>query len=156
MDLRINEYAILLLFPGSGPGETCEVFLGVVDVASGEAQEVTAQVEAVLLSWMPDRAWSAQKVVAFAVDGASNLGMCGATARRAVNVSAMEHNVFAMHLKWLSLLTPLGEPCHVVQRKLGPALEAAGQVHGDYLAAVGRQRALCNGARRWKDLERFV
>ena len=53
----------------------------------------------------------------------------------------------AMLVKWLCLLTPLGEPCHVVQRKLGHALEAAGQVHGDYLAAVGRQRALYNGAR---------
>ena len=30
---RINEYAILLLFPGTGPGGMCEVFLGVVDVA---------------------------------------------------------------------------------------------------------------------------
>ena len=153
---RINEYAILLLFPGIGPGGMCEVFLAVVDVASGEAQEVTAQVEAVLLSWMPDRAWWAQKVVAFAVDGASNLGVRGATARQAVDVSAMEHNVFAMLVKWLSLLTPLGEPCHVVQRKLGLALEAAGQVHGDYLAAVGRQRALYNGARQWKDFERCV
>ena len=91
------------------------MFLGVVDVASGEAQEVTAQVEAVLLSWMPDRAWWAQKVVAFAADGASNLGVRGATARQAVDVSAMEHNVFAMLVKWLCLLTPLGEPCHVVQ-----------------------------------------
>ena len=75
--------------------------------------------EAVLPSWMPDRAWWAQKVVAFAVDGASNLGARPATAQQAVDVSAMEHNVFAMLLKWLSLLTPLGEPCHVVQRKLG-------------------------------------
>ena len=64
--------------------------------------------------------------------------------------------MFAMLVKCLSLLTPLGEPCHVVQRKLGLALEAAGQVHGDYLAAVGRQRALCNGARQWKDTERCV
>ena len=132
------------------------MFLGVVDVASEDAQEVTAQVEVVLLFWMPDRAWWAQKVAAFAVDGASNLGVRGATARQAVDVSAMEHNVFAMLVKWLSLLTPLGEPCHVVQRKLGLALEAAGQVHGDYLAAVGRQRALYNGARQWKDLQRCV
>ena len=62
---RINEYAIVLLFPGTGPGGMCEVFLGVVDVASGEAQEVTAQVEAVLLSWMPDRAWWAHKGCGF-------------------------------------------------------------------------------------------
>ena len=81
------------------------------------------------------------------MDGASNLGVRGATARQVVDVSAMEHNVFAMLVKWLCLLTPLGEPCHVVQRKLGHALEAAGQVHGGYLAAVGRPRALYNGAR---------
>ena len=68
----------------------------------------------------------------------------------------MEHNVFDMLVKWLSLLTSLGEPCHVVPRKLGLALEAAGQVHGDYLADVGRQRALYNGARQWKDLKRCV
>ena len=153
---HIDEYAILLLFPGPGPGGMCEVFFGVVDVASGEAQEVTAQVEVVLLSWMPDPAWWPQTVVAFGVDGASNLGVRGATARQAVDVSAMEHNVFAMLVKWLSLLTPLGEPCHVVRRKLGLALEATGQVHGDYLAAMGRQRALYNGARQGKDLERCV
>ena len=153
---RINQYAILLLFPCTGLGGMCELFLGVVDVASGEAQEVTAQVEAVLLSRMPDRARGAQKVVAFAVDGASNLGVRGAIARQAVDVSAMEHNVFAMLVKSLCLLSPLGEPCHVAQRKLGHALEAAGQVHGDYLAAVGRQRALYNDARQWKDLERCV
>ena len=117
---------------------------------------MTAQVEAVLLSWLRDRAWWAQKVVAFAVDGASNLGVCRATAPQAVDVSAMEHNVFATLVKWLCLLTPLGEPCDVVQCKLGHALEVAGQVHGDYLAAVGRQRALYNGARQWKDLERCV
>ena len=105
---------------------------------------------------MPNRAWWAQKVVAFAVDGASNLGVRGAAARQGVDVSAMEHNVVAMLVQWLSLLTPLGEPCHVVQRKLGLALEAAGQVHGDYLAAVGGQRGLYNGARQWRDLERCV
>ena len=138
---RINEYAILLFFPGTGPGGMCEVFLGVVDVASGEAHEVTAQVEAVLLSLMPYRAWWAQKVVALAVDGASNLGVRGATARQAIAVSTMEHNVFDMLVKWLFFLTPIGEPCHVVQRKLGD---------------VGRQRALYNGARQWKDLERCV
>ena len=152
----ITEYAILLLFLATGPGGMCEVFLDVVDVASGEAYEVTAQVEVVLQSWIRDRAYRAQKIVAFAVDGASNLGVCGATARQAVDVSAMEHNVFAMLVKWLSLLTALGEQCHVVQRKLGLALEAAGQVHGDYLAAVGRQPALYNGARQWKVLERCV
>ena len=41
--------------------------------------------EAVLLSWMLDRAWWAQKVMAaFAVDVASNFGVRGATARQAV------------------------------------------------------------------------
>ena len=153
---RINEYAIMLLFLGTRQAGMCEVFLGVVDVVRGEAQEVTAQVEAVLLSWMPDRAWWAQKVVVFALDGASNLGVRGATARQAVDVSAMEYNTFAMLVKWLSLLAPPGEPCHVVQRKLGLAFEAAGQMHGDYPAAVRRQRALYNGARQWKDLGRCV
>ena len=28
---RVNEYAILLVFPGTGPGGMCEVFLGMVD-----------------------------------------------------------------------------------------------------------------------------
>ena len=153
---HITKSAILLLFPSTGPGGMCEVFLGVVDVASREAHKVTAEVETVLLSWMPDRAWWAQKFVAFAVVGACNLGLRGATARQALDVPAMEHNVFAMLVKWLCLLTPLGEPCHVVQRKLVLALEAAGQVHGDYLAAVGRQRALYNGARQRKDLQRCV
>ena len=92
--------------------------------------------------------------MAFAVDAASILGVLGDTAGQAVDMSATEHNVFAMLVKWLCVVTPVGEPCHVVQRKLGPPLWAAGQVHGDYLAAVGRQRALGNGARQWNDLER--
>ena len=37
---RINEYAILLVFPGAGPAGMCEVFLGMVDVACGDAQEM--------------------------------------------------------------------------------------------------------------------
>ena len=37
---RINEYAILLVFPGIGPGGMCEMFLGMVDVACG-AREMT-------------------------------------------------------------------------------------------------------------------
>ena len=48
---RINEYAILLLFPSTGPGGMCEVFLGVVDVASGEAQEVTAPAMGIVTQW---------------------------------------------------------------------------------------------------------
>ena len=34
---HINEYAILLVFLGTGPGGMCEVFLGMVDVACGDA-----------------------------------------------------------------------------------------------------------------------
>ena len=37
---RINEYAIPLIFPGTGPGGMCEVFLGMVDVACGDAEEI--------------------------------------------------------------------------------------------------------------------
>ena len=47
---RVNEYAILLIFPGTGPGGMCEVFLGVVDVACGDAHEIATQLECVLLS----------------------------------------------------------------------------------------------------------
>ena len=47
---RVNEYAILLLFPGNGPAGMCEVFLGMVDVACGDAQEIATQLECVLLS----------------------------------------------------------------------------------------------------------
>ena len=57
---------------------------------------------------------------------------------------------------WLVLMTPLGEPCHVLQRKLGHALEAVGPTHADYMAAVDRQRALCNRARQWKELQKCV
>ena len=57
---------------------------------------------------------------------------------------------------WLVLMTPLGEPCHVLQRKLGHALEAAGPTYADYIAAVDRQRALYNGARQWKELQKCV
>ena len=87
------------------------------------------------------------------MDGASNLGVRGASARQVVDVSAI---VFALIGKWLVLMTPLGEPCHVLQRKLGLALEAAGPTHVDYLAAVDRQRGLYNGARRWKELQKCV
>ena len=47
---RVNEYAILLIFPGTGPGGMCEVFLGVVDVACGDAHEIATQLECLLLS----------------------------------------------------------------------------------------------------------
>ena len=99
---------------------------------------------------------SAKRVVTFAVDGASNLGVRGASARQVVDVSHIESNVFALIGKWLVLMTPLGEPCHVLQRKLGLALEAAGPTHVDYLAAVNRQQGLYNGARQWKELQKCV
>ena len=153
---RINEYAILHIFPGTGPGGMCEVFLGVVDVACGDAHEVATQLECVLMSWIPDRDWWAKGVVTFAVDGASNLGVRGASARQVVDVSIIESNVFALIGKWLVLMTPLGEPCHVVQRKLGLVLEAGGPTHVDILAAVNRQRGLYNGARQWKELQKCV
>ena len=144
------------IFPGTGPGGMCEVFLGVVDVACGDAHEVATQLECVLMSWIPDRDWWAKRVVAFAVDGASNLGVRDASARQVVHVSHIESNVFALIGKWLVLMTPLGEPCHVLQRKLGLALEAAGPTHVDYLAAVNPQRRLYNGARQWKELQKCV
>ena len=145
---RINEYAILLVFPGTAPGGMCEVFLGVVDVACGDAHEIATQLECVLLSSIPDRDWWAKRVATFAVDGACNLGVRGASARQVVDVSIIESNVFAVIGKWLVLMKPLGEPCHVLQRKLGFALEAAGPTHVDYMAADNRQRGLYNGARQ--------
>ena len=42
---RVNEYAILLIFPGTDPGGMCEVFLGVVDVACGDAHEIATPLE---------------------------------------------------------------------------------------------------------------
>ena len=154
---RANEYAILLIFPGKGTIGMSEVFLGVVDVEFfGEAEEVTAQVEGALMSWYPDRAWWARKLVTFAVDGASNLGVRGATTCQVVDLATIESNVFALLVKWLVLLTPLGEPCHMLQRKLAHALELAGPRLVQYLAAVERQRALYNGARQWTDLQKCV
>ena len=90
------------------------------------------------------------------MDGASNLGVRGASARQVVDVSIIESNVFALIGKWLVLMTPLGEPCHVLQRKLGLAFEAAGPTHVDYLAAVDQQRGLYNGVRQWKELQKCV
>ena len=51
----------------------CEVFLGVVDVACGDAHEIATQLECVLLSWIPNRDWWAKRVATFAVDGAPTL-----------------------------------------------------------------------------------
>ena len=57
---RINEYAMLLVFPRIGRGSMCEVFLGTVDAACGDAQEVAKQVESVLRTWIPNRDWWAR------------------------------------------------------------------------------------------------
>ena len=111
---RVNEYAILLLFPGTGLGGMCEVFFGVVDVACGDAHETATHLECVLLSWIPDRDWWAKRVATFAVDRASNLGVQGASAPQIVDVCVIESNVFTLIGKWLVLMTPLGEPCHVL------------------------------------------
>ena len=92
----------------------------------------------------------------FAVDMASNLGVRGDSVRQAIDISTIENNVLALIGTWLVLMTPLGEPCHVLQRKLGHALEAAGPTHVEYMASVDRQRALYNGARQWKQLQKCV
>ena len=84
------------------------------------------------------------------------LGVRGASARQVVDVSIIESNVFALIGKWLVLMTPLGEPCHVLQRKLGLALEAAGPTHVDHMAAVDWQRGFYNGGRQWKELQKCV
>ena len=57
---------------------------------------------------------------------------------------------------WFVLMTPTGEPCHVLQRKLGHALEAVGPPHADYMVAEDRQRTLYNGARQWKEMQKGV
>ena len=64
--------------------------------------------------------------------------------------------MFPLIGKRLVLMTPLGEPCHVLQRKLGLALEAAGPTHVDYMAAVDRQGGFYNGARQRKELQKCV
>ena len=134
----------------------CEVFLGMLDVACGDAQEIATQLECFLLSRVPDRDSWAKRVVFFAVDGASDLGVQRASAWQVVDVSTIESNVFALIGRWLVVMTPLGEPCHVLQRKLGLAFEAAGPTHADDMAAVDRQRGLYNGARQWKELQKCV
>ena len=153
---RINEYAILPIFHGTGPSGMCEVFPGMVDVVCGDAQEVAKQLEYVLLTWIPERDSWANSVPTSAVDGASHLGVLGASAPQVVDVSTIENNVFALIGTWLVVMTTMGEPCHVLQHKLRRALEAAGPTHGVYMAAVDRQRALYNGARQWKELQQGV
>ena len=49
-------------------------------------------------------------------------------------MSTPKGNVFAFVVKWLVLMTPPGEPCHVLQHKLGHALQAAGPTHVEYVA----------------------
>ena len=44
----------------------------------------------------------------------------------------------------------------MLRRKLGHALETVGPTHVDYMATVDRQRALYNGARQWKGLQKCV
>ena len=133
----------------------CEVFLGMADVVCGDAQEVAKQVESVLLTWILERDWWAQSVVTFAVDGASNLVVRGASAQQAVDVSTIEDNVFALIGTWCVLMSPMGEHCHLLQR-VGYALLAAGPTHVEYKAAVDRQRALYNRVRQRKELQKFV
>ena len=67
------------------------------------------------------------------MDGASNLGQGGASARQGVDVSTIENNFFALIGTWLVLMTPMDEPCHVLHCKLGHALERAGPTHVDYM-----------------------
>ena len=105
---HITKYAILLVYPRAGPSGMCEVFLGMVDVACGDAQEITKHLECVQLSWIPDRGWWVKSVVTFAPDGASNLWMPGACARQVVEFSTIENNVFALIGTWLVLMTPNG------------------------------------------------
>ena len=132
------------------------MFLGIVDVVCGDAQEITKQLECVFLSWIPDRDWWAKRVVTFGADGASTLGVRGASARQVVDVSTIENNVFALIGTWLVIRPPLGEPCHVMRHKLGHALEATSPTHANYMVAVDRQRALYNGGRQWKELQKCV
>ena len=90
------------------------------------------------------------------MDGASHPRVRGASARQVVDVSTIENNVFALIATWLVLMTPMGEPCHVWQRRMGHALEATRPTHVDCMAALNRQRALYDGARQWKELQKCV
>ena len=152
----IIEYADLLVFPETCLGGVCELFLGMVDVACGDAQEVTRQLQFALLTLIADLHWWAKRVVTFAVDGVSTLGVRRGSTRQDVDVSTIEDNVFAMIGTWLVLMTPISEPYHVLQCKLGHALEAAIPTHVEHKAAVDRQRALYNAIRQWKELQKCV
>ena len=83
--------------------------------------------------------------------------VCGVPVRSKLLMSlSVESIVFALLGTWLVLMTPLGEPCHVLQRKLGLALEDVGLTRVDYMAAVDRQRGMYNGAAQWKELQKCV
>ena len=88
------------------------MFFGVVDVACGDAQEVTTQLE--LLTQIPDCNHWARRVATFAVDGASNLGVRGVAAQQSVDVSTIANNMVALFGICLVLTTPLGKQCHMI------------------------------------------
>ena len=90
------------------------------------------------------------------MDGSSNFGVRGTSAWQVVDVSTIEHNIFALIGTWLVSMTPVGEPCHVVWHKLGHALEAARPTHTDYMAAVDRQLPFYHGSRQWNELQKCV
>ena len=92
---RINKYAILLVFHGTNPSGMCEVFLGMVGVVCGDAYEVSKRLESLLL---PD---SRPRLVGEEGRGICSgqgfhVGVRGASARQAVDVSTIVNNVFAM------------------------------------------------------------
>ena len=60
-------------------------------------------------------------VMTSAVDRICNLGVRIPSARQVVDVSTIKNGVLALIRTWLVLVTP----CHVLQRKLAHALEAA-------------------------------
>ena len=84
-----------------------------------------------LVPWIPDCDRWMKRVVNFEVDMASNLGVRGTSARQVVDISTIENNAFALIGTWLGLMTAMGEPCHVLLRKLGHAFEAAVPRHAN-------------------------
>ena len=108
------------------------------------------------MNWIPHRDWWAKRVVTFALDRVPNPGVRSANAQQAVDVSTIENYVFALIGTWLVLMTPFGEPYHLMQRKLGHALEVAGPARVEYMGPVHRQRAFYHGARQWKEFQKCV
>ena len=153
----IDEYAILLVFLGLAlvACVKCSLVWCMWRVVM-HRREQSSWILSYLQTLIPDCDWWAKRVVTFALDGASILGVRGASARQVVDVSTIENDVLAPIGIWLVPMTLMGEPCHVLQCKLGHALEAAGPTHVDYMVAVGRQRALYNGARQWKEFQKGV